>query len=418
MGKIAKGASRAVGGNQNLALAIGVVAAVAIPFAAPLVASALVGSAAVAGATTFALTSAAVGVAAGATAGLAAGSLTGTQGTSALIGGVGGGVGGFLGGGGANVLFGPSTPTMSSELAANAQNFGAGYGGAESYGAAVSAEPIAPGLNVASTGAEVGIGSAGFELPLPPEFLSPEQAAALSASAEGATTTAAAAPATGIGSATGGALPAKPEAAAQGSWWERFGGGLAGKGASIATAEGLGKAASGLVSPAGLMGAGQLAMTLFNKPPEGLTPQERAYVDETATLASTNRQQFDARVSEARKILARGTANPEQAYASASGGYQRRARSAGLRSPEDMRRAMLEGARAGSQAVPNEENRAYGATVAGLSAMPGSAPAGPAAFALGAYRDADQRQREYQAGIGRSLGGLASAVGGRSSLYG
>jgi hypothetical protein len=179
----------------------------------------------------------------------------------------------------------------------------------------------------------------------------------------------------------------------------------------------VGKVGSAIASPSGIMGAGQLAMTMFNKPPEGLTPQERAYLDETAALAGTNRQMFESRVAEARRLLSRGTANPEQAYASASGGYQRRARSAGLRSPEEMRRSMLEGARAGAQAVPAEEGRAYSATVAGLSAMPGSAPAGPAAYALGPYRERDRREQEYQDSIGRGLGTLASAFGGRSSLF-
>jgi len=418
MGKVSKGVSRALavneggtvsralGGSQGVALAIGIVAAVAMPFALPVIATAIGSSLAVSSVVAYTIAGGLYGAATGALSG----SMTGNAGRGAAIGGAAGAAGGFVQGGGLNALFGPA-PTEAAAAGAQA-NYAPG---------AVSTEALAPIEGVAG----------GLELPLPPEFLTPEQAAALSASTEGATAAAAAAPATGVGSAAGGAttggattaaggaLPPKPEAAT-GSWWDRFGSGFAGssKTPSITTAEGLGKAASGLVSPSGVLAAGQLAMTMFNKPPEGLTPQERAYVDETAALASTNRQQYDARVTAAQRLLARGTANPEQAFASASGGYQRRARSAGLRSPEEMRRSMLEGARAGAQAAAGEEGRAYQATLAGLSAMPGSAPAGPAAYALPAYRDVDQRQREYQANIGRSLGGLASAMGGRSSLYG
>jgi hypothetical protein len=418
--KAVQGVSRAVGGNKNLAMIIGVVAAVAIPFAAPLVAGALLGSTVVAGSLTFALTSAAVGAAMGGVAGLASGSLTGTQGTSAMLGGVGGGVGGFLGGGGGevvgNALFGPSTGAAADVTSAGyqgAESFGsaAGYQGATgpAYGAA---EAITPGVAISPGGSE-GVVAGGIGSAAAPPAITPAPGTSVSA------------PAPAPGATPGYTAPGPSGAVnmpaqATGSWGERFASGFAGntKNPSITTAQGLGRAASGLVSPSGIMSAGQLAMTMFNKPPEGLTPQERAYLDETAALAGTNRQMFESRVAEARRLLARGTANPEQAYASASSGYQRRARSAGLRSPEDMRRAMLEGARAGSQAVPAEEGRAYSATVAGLSAMPGSAPAGPAAYALGPYRDVDQRQREYQANIGRSLGGLASAMGGRSSLYG
>ena len=43
--------------------------------------------------------------------------------------------------------------------------------------------------------------------------------------------------------------------------------------------------------------------------------------------------------------------------------------------------------------------------------MPTTAPAGAASLALPAYRDAERRQREYEADIGRGIGTL---FGGRS----
>jgi hypothetical protein len=159
-------------------------------------------------------------------------------------------------------------------------------------------------------------------------------------------------------------------------------------------------------------------MTMYNKPPEGLTAQERAFVDETASLAGTNRELFDSRVREARRLLQQGTPNPEQAFGQANLALQRRIREAGLRSPEDARRALIEGTRIGAASIPAEYARAAGATQAGLSAMPTTAPAGAASLALPAYRDAERRQREYEAGLARGIGGLAGALGGnRKGLF-
>jgi len=358
----------------------------------------MIGSAAVAGAATFAATSAAVGAGLGAAAGLAAGSLTGTQGTSALLGGLGGGVGGFIGGNGVDVargaLFGPSSTSAANVTAA-------GYQGAEAFGPAAgyqgatgpafgTAEAITPGVVISPGGME-GVTAGGVGAPIPAEGIG-------------------GAGGTGVGGA----------AAPTGTRVERFFGGLTGGGTKmdLTTAEGLGRAASGIVSPAGLASVGQLAMTMYNKPPEGLTAQERAFVDETASLAGTNRELFDSRVREARRLLQQGTPNPEQAFGQANLALQRRIREAGLRSPEDVRRALIEGTRIGAASIPAEYARAAGATQAGLSAMPTTAPAGAASLALPAYRDAERRQREYEAGLARGIGGLAGALGGnRKGLF-
>jgi hypothetical protein len=154
---------------------------------------------------------------------------------------------------------------------------------------------------------------------------------------------------------------------------------------------------------------------MYNKPPEGLTPEERAYVEETSRLAGTNREMFDQRVTAARRLLQQGTANPEQAFAQANIGTQRRFREAGLRSDADIRRGEIAGGQAGAAAIPTEYARAATATTAGLNAMPTTAPAGAATMALPAFRDVERREREYARDLASGFGGLASALGGRSA---
>jgi hypothetical protein len=177
----------------------------------------------------------------------------------------------------------------------------------------------------------------------------------------------------------------------------------------------VGNLGAGLTTPSGLASVGQLAMTMYNRPPEGLTPEERAYVEETSRLAGTNRELFDQRVTAARRLLQQGTANPEQAFAQASMGTQRRFREAGLRSEGDIRRGEILGGQAGAEAAAAENVRATTALTAGLNAMPTTAPAGPATYALAASRSAEDREREYYRDLARGFGGLAGALGGRSS---
>jgi hypothetical protein len=219
----------------------------------------------------------------------------------------------------------------------------------------------------------------------------------------------------------------KPEPAGFGS---RFMTGLTGPGVSktagaaatspsIFTAEGLGAAVGRLASPTGLASVGQLAVTMFNKPESGLTPEERAYLDETRQLAGTNQDLFNERVSAARRIIQSGQANPEQAYAQAQINTERRFREAGLRSQADERRALIEGARLGALAVPAEQSRAAQTTSAGLQAMPTTAPMGPSSYGLAVARDAERRRAQYSSDLARGIGGLAGALGGnRSTLFG
>jgi len=416
-----------MGGKRNrgiLAAAIGVVAAVALPFAVPAIATAVFGSTAVAAST-------AAGALYGAATGALSGSITGDMGRGALIGGAGGAAGGFIQGGGIEAtrgaLFGtaPETATTISytrpELATVAPVGEAGYYGPTTLDSGVGFTPGVSEANTLGTAATpamsyeaaattpvstTGIGSAGGAAAPEPTTWQRFMSGVTGQPVSGA---AAAAPAT----ATGGAGLAT--GAAPG-----FSGSVAGAAApSFFSAEGLGRAVgnlgAGLTTPSGLASVGQLAMTMYNKPPEGLTPEERAYVEETSRLAGTNREMFDQRVAAARRLLQQGTANPEQAFAQASMGAQRRSREAGLRSENDIRRSEILGGQAGAEAAAAENVRATTALTAGLNAMPTTAPAGAATLALPAYRDVERREREYYRDLASGFGGLASAFGGRSS---
>ncbi len=401
--------NRAFGGNQNLAVAIGVVAAIAIPIALPYVASAIATSLTVSPLVASTLAGAGMGAAAGAVSG----SLTGNVGQGALIGGAGGAVSGFAQGGGfqqvGNALFGPSTTVVPEtgqaisgatyENLAGSSGMPEGFSSAAtapsaqapaSYSAAGHGTPVQAGSQASGIGGAVSAPSI--------SGMTPEQAMA-------------SLPATPTPATTGVAV-----AAPQGTQFERFLGGLTGGKAplDLTTAEGVGRAISPIFSPSTVAGVGQLAMTMYNKPPESLTPQERSYVSETAELAGTNRALFEQRVNSARRLLQQGTPNPEEAYAQASMGVQRRFREAGLRDAGDVRRGLIEGARLGAAAIPGEYTRAASLTQAGLSAMPSTAPQGAEGMALPVYRDLERRQREYQADLGRGFGTLAGGYSGRS----
>ena len=422
-----------MGGKRNrgiLAAAVGLVAAVAIPFVAPAVATAVFGSAAVAAAPI--LTATATGAALGAGAGALSGSITGDMGRGALIGGAGGAFGGFVQGGGldaaSNALFGPGTATtvsytappvpLGAEAATLAPIEGATYFGPTTIDGGVG---VGVGSGLGAGGVQPGLAAGGMSYEA---LTAPISAAAAPGGAgAGIGSAAAAAPVTTAGVSSGAApgfaaTAAKPAVA--GTVGERFMAGLTGGGPSILSAEGAGRAVGGLLTPSGIASVGQLAMTMYNRPPQDLTPEERNYVNETAELASTNRAVFEERVSAARRLLQQGTPNPEQAYAQARLGVERGFRERGFRSEADERRAAIEGTRLGSAAVSGENVRAAGVTQAGLSSMPTTAPAGPAALALPAYRDVERRQREYEADLARGVGGLAGALGGnrsKSSLF-
>lgn len=428
MSKVAKGISRAFGGNKVLAAVIGVVAAVVIPFAAPVIAGALAMSGVVG--------STLVGAAMGAGFGALSGSLTGDLGRGMLLGGLGGAAGGFMGGGGMDALFGSGAAAGGAAGgAAAADPLAAGYQGAEAFGSAAGYQgatgpaTAAVGATTAPTAAAgTGVGSAVAPGATQAATGAAPQAAAtgigsgVSAAPTAATTAAPTAATTAAQQAGGAALSAvKPEPA---SWGSRVVTGFLGPGASkvggaaatpsIFTAEGLGAAArsagSALLSPSGA----QLAMAMFNKPEEGLTTEERAMLAEAQQAYGVDRALFDERVAAARRLTAQGQANPEQAYAQAQIGMNRRTSEAGLRTDAERRRSAIEGSRLGTLAASAEQARAAQSTASGLNAMPTTVPRGTAGLSLAIARDRERQQQQYESDLARAGGGLFTS---RTSLF-
>lgn len=423
---------RSMGGTGLLAAAVGVVAAVAFPYVVPAIASAIGASAAVSPL----IASTVAGGLYGTATGALAGSITGDMGRGAALGGVGGTVGGFVQGGGIgatqNALFGAPTETVVNYTAPTAASVApveaGGYvaPGALADGTAFQAAGGFTDPNLAASGmsyetlatapiSSTGIGSSAAPVTTESSFgqrfyagLTGQPVVSGAAAAAAPTTTG------GTGLVTG---------AAPGFSASVSGAGVAAP--SFFSAEGLGRAvgnfASGLTTPAGIASVGQLAMTMYNRPPQDLTPEERDYVRETAELASTNRDLFEQRVSAARRLLQQGTPNPEQAYAQARLGAERSFLEGTSRSEEDLRRARIFATERGAAAAAANAASATEATRAGLAALPTTAPVGPAGLAMPAFRDVEERRRQFASDISRGVGGIAGALAGtnnKSSLFG
>lgn len=227
----------------------------------------------------------------------------------------------------------------------------------------------------------------------------------------------------GLAGSAGAAVGA-PATGAAGAGLTTLGAGATGGAGSILSA-GTAAASTGLGSLLSSVSIGDLAplaMTLFNKPPDQLTAEERAYLDETAQAAATNQELFRQRVTDAQSVRAAGP-TPEQAY-------QRTAEAIDVQSREAERRAALTGsagrgefagrqaaiargaagglaaAQAGQQQVENIR------TAAGL--MPTGAPTDEtAASRLAIARGREKQQQDYLGNVGtgvqRLFGGTASS---------
>jgi hypothetical protein len=176
----------------------------------------------------------------------------------------------------------------------------------------------------------------------------------------------------------------------------------------------LGRQLAGGVSVPGLA---NLAMTMFNKPQEGLTSAEQAALIETAQLAQTNRDLFNQRVSEAQRLINMGTPSPEQAFAEAQGrverGFREAEREAALRGASTptsrrsmARQAAIAGTREGTLAVNRDFERAAKIRQMGVAAMPTEAPVGPSYAGLMFAGLPEKRQQTYQQETARAVGGL------------
>lgn len=175
-------------------------------------------------------------------------------------------------------------------------------------------------------------------------------------------------------------------------------------------------------------GIADLAMTMYNKPVEGLTEEERRAVSETAQLARTNQDLFKQRVEQANAVWNTAQANPEKAYAEAVSGVQRGVREAQRRygtgayggTGSERRQAGLaragsiEAQRAGSAAVAGETSRAEKDMIAAAGLTPTSAPIGETMAALPLFQAAEKRKQQYQEQLARATGGLFGGVYNKS----
>lgn len=351
---------------------IGVVAAIAIPFAAPFIAGAiglsglvggLLGSTAL-GST---LGSGLVGAALGAGASAATGQ---NIGRGALFGGIGGGIGGFLQGGGLSSLFDGGGGGWADT----------GGGGWVADGAATSVGSSAGGPALTTT---------------MPQAVTPP--AGVWADAGGGTWVADGAATSSLSGASTN-IPAAELASVS----------------PAGAVSSLGTTLSKGINPSALA---QLAMVMYNRPPEGLTAAERAAVQETAGLAAQDRALFNQRVEQARAMINAGTPNPEQAFATVANQVERQAREATRGGTEfDERRAALERQRLGAGAVAQEAVRANQFRMAGLQAMPGQAPLGEASRVLPIYAASQRREDEYNRDLARAIGG--GGMFGSRGLFG
>lgn len=179
----------------------------------------------------------------------------------------------------------------------------------------------------------------------------------------------------------------------------------------------LGGFASQLAGGVSVPGLANLAMTMFNKPPEGLTPAEQAALMDAANLAQTNQDLFRQRVSEAQRLTNMGTPNPEQAFADVTGrvdrGFREAERTAALRgasTPENrlvgQRQATLAGTREGALAVNRDYATKSAVRQSGIASMPTDMPAGPAYAGLMYAGLPEKRQQTYQSEMSKAVGGL------------
>jgi hypothetical protein len=190
--------------------------------------------------------------------------------------------------------------------------------------------------------------------------------------------------------------------------------------AGIGGAAAAAPAAGGFFSGLNIGNLAPLAMSMFGKAPQNLTPQERALLERNADTAAVERGVFNERLDAARSLLQAGEANPERAFAESQMATQRGLRDvertaavsgrSGLQDSE-RRRASIEGARIGSAAVTGEQARAAQTTAAGLSALPTNVPTTGEELNMAVYRDLQQRRSDYAkdlaGGFGQMYGNLA-----------
>lgn len=166
-----------------------------------------------------------------------------------------------------------------------------------------------------------------------------------------------------------------------------------------------------------VLSAGQLAYTLYNKPPDQLLPHEQQQVAEMAQLSQTNRELFDQRLAEAQNMIRMGTPKPEEAFGQAQGQVQRgvaessRGRPAGLRTAAE-RAGAIEATRQGTLAAARDAETAAKTRAAGVALLPTSAPATSSMMSAPIYEGQQKREYEYNKDLASAIGGFAGSFTG------
>ena len=282
----------------------------------------------------------------------------GTAAGSALIGaGLGAGAAGITG----------QNPLLGAALGGIGGYAGAGglsglFGGIGGGAAAAPAAPLGAGAFVPATGGIIDIGAA-----------------------------------TGINAATGLVAPVATAAA----------GGLSGTLSTLAT-----KLAT---NPQSIGALGQLAMTMFNKDLNELTPEEQAQLKEVASQAATNRARFEQQVTEANRLINMGTPNPEQAYANARYAADTQLQEAQRGMPAGLqeaaaRKAAIAGTQAGLQNVALDYAQAADVRRAGVQMLPNEAPTGYNQLAMPTYNSLYERQRKIAEQQNKAVGNLFGSL--------
>ena len=172
-------------------------------------------------------------------------------------------------------------------------------------------------------------------------------------------------------------------------------------------------AAGGFFSGINLGTLAPMAMALFGKAPQDLTPIEQEALVANAQTSAVEKGVFDERLAGARSLMQQGYANPEQAYAQAQMATQRGLsdveRTAGVSERPGMRdaarrRAAIEGTRIGTAAVTGEQARAAQATSAGLSSLPTEVPTTGSELNMKIYEDLYKRRSDYAQDLAGAAG--------------
>ena len=168
-------------------------------------------------------------------------------------------------------------------------------------------------------------------------------------------------------------------------------------------------------NPQSIGALGQLAMTMFNKDLNELTPEEKAQLKEVASQAATNRSLFEQKVTEANRLINMGTPNPEQAYANARYAADTQLQEAQRGMPAGLqenaaRKAALASTQAGLQNVAIDYAQAADIRNKGVNMLPDEAPTGYNQLAMPTYNSLYERQQKLAEQQNKAVGNLFGSL--------